>query len=90
MFYETTATVLDGNFTALGTLLCDLQPTRQVITLEEQIELEVTARAFCAPCGLLSASGYLKIGDALYKILRITPWDDYWDLWLYPCERSAP
>lgn len=90
MFYETTAVILDGDFATLGTMLCDLQPTRQVITLEDQIELEVTARAFCAPCGLISASCYLKISTTLYKILRITPWDEYWELWLYRCERSAP
>ena len=90
MFYETTAVILDGDFATLGTMLCDLQPTRQVITLENQIELEVTARAFCPVGASLSLADYLLAEDALYKIMQIKIWDDYQELLLYRCERSMP
>lgn len=90
MFENTDVLLLSGDFTQLDALRCDLQPTRQTITLEDQIELEITMRAFCVPNGLISSFGYLACGNQLYKILRIIPWDDYWELWLYACERSRP
>lgn len=90
MFECTTMQILSETFTVLDTLQCDLQPIRQTIALEDQIELEVTARVFCAPNGLISTAGYLLCAEQLYKILRISPWDDYWELWLYACERSLP
>lgn len=90
MFYDTAASVLDGNFVKTGQLLCDLQPTSSPFIFADGIELEITCRAFCPAGVFLSLKDYLLVGDALYKIMQIKRWDDHQTLLLYRCERSRP
>lgn len=90
MFYDTSATVLNGSFIETGQLVCDIQPINQSTVFEDNIEIESTCRAFCPVGAALSLEDYLLVGDALYKIMQIKHWDDYRELLLYLCERSIP
>lgn len=90
MFYDVKAVFLDGAFAVLGNVLCDLQPYDKTVTFEDNIEILITKRAFCAPSPFVTDKSYLLIGERLFKIMHIKSWESYLELWLSESERGLP
>lgn len=90
MFENVTATIYDGSFTLCGEAPVDLQPYHQTLSFEDGLSVEVTHRAFANGQLTLDESHYLQLGPKLYKIMRISFWDDYTELWLARCARGVP
>mgnify|MGYP001384159432 CR=1 FL=1 len=90
MFENATATIYDGSFALCGEALVDLQPYHQTLSFEDGLSVEVTHRAFVDGQPSVDKSYYLQIGIQLYKIIRISFWDDYTELWLVRCARGVP
>ena len=90
MFENATAAIYDGSFTLCGEAPVDLQPYHQTLSFEDGLSVEVTHRAFVSGQPAVDESHYLLIGSKLYKIMRITVWDDYTELWLARCTRGVP
>lgn len=89
MFYKTEAVIYDGSLAQVGEALVDLQPFERTQNYDDGFEIDISHRAFCDIEATVAAAGYLKIEAQLYKIMNIKQWDDYMELWLYACERSA-
>ena len=90
MFENATATIYDGSFTLCGEAPVDLQPYHQTLSFEDGLSVEVTHRAFANGQPAVDESCYLQIGPNLYKIMRISFWDEYTELWLARCARGVP
>ncbi len=88
MFYDVKAVFLDGFFSVVCSLMCDIQPYDKTITFEDNIEVPVSKRAFCESNPLLDETGYLLIGELLFKIMHIKSWESYLELWLCQSERG--
>ncbi len=90
MFENQIAEIYNGSFVKTGEAPVDFQPYEKTWAFEDGVEISLTHRVFCAPSPAILPDGYLGIGSQLYKIMRILPWDDFRELWLYACERSTP
>ncbi len=90
MFENVTATIYDGSFTLCGEAPVDLQPYHQALSFEDGLSVEVTHRAFVNGQPTVDESCYLQIGSMLYKIMRISFWDDYTELLLARCAKGIP
>lgn len=86
MFYNTECSVLDKDKTKLIEVWLDIQPYEKTLQYEDDIEVEITARAFCDKIPEITEDGYLQIGDKIYKIMNIKGWSDYLECFLYQCE----
>ena len=86
MFYNTECSVLDKDKTKLLDIWVDLQPYEKTLQYEDDIEVEITARAFCDKFSEITNYGYFQIRDKVYKIINIKEWSDYMECLLYQCE----
>lgn len=86
MFYNTECSVLDKDKTKLIEVWLDIQPYEKTLQYEDDIEVEITSRAFCDKIPEITEDGYLQIGDKTYKIMNIKGWSDYLECFLYQCE----
>jgi hypothetical protein len=86
MFYNTESRVLNGDEVEVAKVMIDLQPYEKTMQFEEDIEIDITARAICDKHSKLLLSHYILVGDTLYKIMKIKEWSDYLECWLYQCE----
>lgn len=90
MFENKKAEIYNGSFVKTGEAPVDLQPYEKTVSFEDNIEIPVTQRVFCAKGLGIDLESYLEIQGTLYKVLSIKAWDDYDELWLYECERDRP
>ena len=89
MFKDTQIEILDASFQHIAETDADIQPFDKTMTFEDGIEIDITKRAFCETFPQIDDQSYLKIGSKFYKIMKIKPYSDYLELWLYECERGA-
>ena len=89
MFKDTQIEILDGSLKHIAETDADIQPFYKTITFEDGIEIDITKRVFCETLPQIDDQSYLKVGSKFYKIMKIKPYSDYLELWLYECERGA-
>lgn len=89
MFYDTQIEIYDSPQTeSIKTICADVQPFEKSMLFEDDIEIEITKRAFCDIKPEINDGSYLRFNNMLYKIMKIKIWSDYLELWLYECERD--
>lgn len=86
MFYNTECSVLDKDKSKLIDIWVDIQPYEKTLQYEDDIEVEITARAFCDKFSEITNYGYFQTGYKVYKIMSIKDWSDYMECFLYQCE----
>lgn len=86
MFYNTECSALNKDKTKLIDVLIDIQPYEKTLQYEDDIEVEITARAFCDKAPEITETGYFQSTDKLYKIMKIKEWSNYLECLLYQCE----
>lgn len=86
MFYNTECSVLDKDKSKLIDIWVDIQPYEKTLQYEDDIEVEITVRAFCDKISEITNYGYFQIGDKVFKIMNIKEWSDYMECFLYQCE----
>lgn len=89
MFKDTQIQILNGFFQQIAETDADIQPFEKTMTFEDGIDIEITKRAFCEALPQIDDQSYLKNSSKLYKVMKIKPYSDYLELWLYECERGA-
>jgi len=88
MFYDTQIEILDGSFQKVCETDADIQPFEKAMSFEDNIEIEITKRAFCNVISQIDDNFYLRINGRLCKVMNIKKYSDYLELWLYECERN--
>nr|DAJ70587.1 MAG TPA: hypothetical protein [Caudoviricetes sp.] len=88
MFKDTQIEILDGSLKHIVNIDADVQPFDKTMQFEDNIEIEITQRAFCGIIPQIDDKSYLIINGKLYKIMKIKPYSDYLEFWLYECERE--
>ena len=86
MFYNTECSVLDKDKSKLIDIWVDIQPYEKTLQYEDDIEVEITARAFCDKFSEITNYGYFQTWYKVYKIMSIKDWSDYMECFLYQCE----
>ena len=89
MFRNIKAEILNSAFQKTAEINTDIQPFEKPMQFEDNVEIEITKRAFCEIVSQIDNQSYLRIGGKLYKIMKIKPYSDYLELWLYECERGT-
>lgn len=90
MFHDTNVRVLDGDFKFLCVIACDMQPYDKAMQMGDDIQIQITKHAFCDVYPAINPAGYFYDGKVLFKIIKIVPWSDYLEIWLYESERGLP
>lgn len=90
MFENQIAEIYNGSFVKTGEASVDLQPYEKTLVFDDNIEIPITKRVFCAKGLSIDLESYLEIENILYRVLSIKAWDEYDELWLYECERVRP
>ena len=73
----------------IGKIQVDFQPYDKTMQFEENIQIDITARAFCNKEKCITAEEYLLIDNCYYKIMYLKKWSSYWECWLYQCQGDA-
>lgn len=89
MFYDTVAFILNENKNNIGKIQVDFQPYDKTMQFEENIQIDITARAFCNKEKCITEERYLLIDNYYYKIMYLKKWSSYWECWLYQCQGDA-
>ena len=83
MFYEFQATILDAGLNKIKPILCDFQNFDKTLKFEDDIEIDITNRAFANVDSSINLNNYITVNDITYKIMRVKKYDDYMEAWLY-------
>lgn len=83
MFYEFQATILDANLTKIKSILIDFQNYDKTLKFNDDIEIDITNRAFADVDSSINLDNYITVNDITYKIMRVKVYDDYCEAWLY-------
>lgn len=81
---------VEGTLTEQKTISCDVQPSsRDLIYKEYGYYINCTYRVFCDPDGDLQEGSIVKYNDEQFKVVKIVPWDDYFDVFIQSVEVSG-
>lgn len=62
---------------------------RDLIFKEYGYYIDCTYRIFCNPDSDLKEGSIVKYGDEQFKVMKIVPWDDYYDIFIQSVEVSG-
>ena len=81
---------VEGTLTEQKTIACDVQPaSRDLIYKEYGYYIDCTYRVFCDPDGELKEGAIVKYNGEQFKVMKIVPWDNYYDVFIQSVEVSG-
>jgi len=74
---------IDGSLEETKTIKCDVQPaSREQIYKDYGYYIDCTYRIFCDTDNDIKIGGKVKYKDNIYDIIKLIPWDDYFDMFI--------
>ena len=91
MFYDTLVQIYSSpdSTSYIKSLYADFQPYSKSILFVDGFQIDISNRIFCDPDTSINIDCYVVVENALYKIMDLIKWDEYFEVHLYKLKRQV-